>query len=350
MFQKEYDLFLAYHGTHENSDMLGICTRLCDFLTKNGIKVFFFPTEKSDNYKTNIAKVIQSKTFLLVCNNNINLLPDTGMLDIHKHYELATELDTFYALVGLKESVSAEDAKVFACGNPTDPQLYESRIHNLFVGRTYIYYDSTTRTEQDAFNDVLTWAKSRLDKWKPDQISSEVRLSFLKRPTMSSTINLPKRIANAKNIRIAGVSNIEITYYNRAALTEALKHGADVEVLFLNPNSPHTLSREREDYGNEKGILKGLTLFCIKDFEVFRQELDENERERCRALIYDKLPRFNIILLDDCAVIQYYVEGIPGSQCPCYYIERQDGVSPIYEFYEKMYESLKDCLCSIDVF
>ncbi len=341
MFSKKYDVFLAYHGTHENDGLMEVCNKIYNFLIENGIKTFFFPQSAGDNYRINIAKVMQSRTFLLVCNNKIHLTENL-QLDSMRHYELSMELNTFYAVARESGERALEDAKVFAVGDCRDPKLKESQIHELFSGRTYIYYNPQTDNFEVKLDELLNWVNSRLgNKWHRKQISTEIYKSYMKRAVMSQDIDLPNLITHSKKVRIAGVSNIEITFYNKSALQDAIKNGAEIEVLFLEPTSSFAAQREQEDYGEICGITKGLIHFCIKDCQVLKTELGEQVKNNFRLYKYDCLPRFNLILLDTCAVLQFYPGCLPGDKSPCFYIKREDDSSPVYDFCTLIYNNLK---------
>lgn len=56
---------------------------------------------------------------------------------------------------------------------------------------------------------------------------------------------------------------------------------------------------------------------------------------------YEKLPRINLIILDNCAILQYYTDKLSGGKSPCFYIEKQKKVSPMYDYCVNMYKELK---------
>lgn len=345
MFTKDHDVFIAYHGSYENGGSKTIADQLYQFLVKKKLKVFYYPASQRDVYKANIIDVMKSKTFLLVCNECLHLMPN-NRIDQSFHYELSTEIDAFYALTQFGNDVSVQDSKILVCGDYFDKrkQGQESYFHELFANRTHCFYDENT--PELSFNTIYEWIEGRLatratcDSWQDSQTSSEVREVFARRSSMSQKCNLPEMVASAKNIRCLGISNSELTSkMDPEAIKFALSHGANIELMFLDPDGEYTAMREKEE-GLRPGRIKNITLNNLETAFDIKNNLPCEEKERYRLYKYDLQPRLNVIILDSHIILQYYANSIPGLSNPCFLIERQD-ISPLYDFCVSVYEELK---------
>ena len=96
MGKKQFDVFIAYHGTYEPNSSYCYAVDLADFLISKGLNVFFYPYSKKDSYKTNIFEALKSNTFLLLASNNLHRTEE-GKIDHKYHYELSVEIDSFYS-------------------------------------------------------------------------------------------------------------------------------------------------------------------------------------------------------------------------------------------------------------
>lgn len=353
MIKKEFDLFLAYHGSYDDKGTKLICDRLYDFLNENNIKTFYFPKSDKDVYKANIIEAIKSRVFLLVCNENLNLL-ENNRIDINKHYELSTEIDAFYAMTQVGADVYVQDAKVLVCGDYMVKRRkgQEAEIHELFAKRTHIFMDADD--ENKTFNEVLTWIKSRLSlrkdtgEWQKMQVTNEVKQIFVKRAAMNQQIDLSALVANSKHIYAMGISNSELTIrINPEAVRFALSRGAEVQLMFLDPECPYTKIREEEE-GLRKDRIKHITEGNIDSALDFKMSLSEELRSRYLLYKYSKLPRMNVILLDSYAILQYYANSEAGISNPCFLIERQE-ISPLYDFCKSNFDKLKEQAEEIEI-
>lgn len=155
--ERNYDIFIAYHGTYDSNGSCSKAEQLCDFLESKGYSVFFFPRYPGDAYKANYLAVMQSKTFLLVCNDHIARDED-GKINKVEHYDLSYEIDAFYALTQTQHDVSVQDAKVLMYGN--DPLGAEAELHELFANRPH--FRAVKEKDDDIFHEVYDWLKNRL--------------------------------------------------------------------------------------------------------------------------------------------------------------------------------------------
>ena len=213
MLTKLYDVFIAYHGSYDSNGSVNIASELYDYFTKRNLKVFFFPKSRRDIYKANIIEVMKSKTFILVCNQNIKTL-ENGKINPSFHYELSTEIDAFYALTQTGEDVSVSESKILVCGDYNKGQ--ESQLHELFANRTHNFINNENREE--SYEELYEWVMQRLknkyktvNAWIANQTTNEVAEVFAKRSAMSQMCNLSEMAAYGKTIRCLGISNSEMT-------------------------------------------------------------------------------------------------------------------------------------------
>ncbi|MDD4111727.1 MAG: hypothetical protein PHC56_01695 [Herbinix sp.] len=345
MFSKDYDVFIAYHGSYEGGGSKVTSDQLYQYLVGKKLKVFYYPASQRDVYKANIIDVMRSKTFILVCNEALHLL-DNNRIDQSYHYELSTEIDAFYALTQFGNDVSVQDSKIFVCGDYYDKRKkgQESSFHELFANRTHYFCDENNL--EASFSTIYDWIVSRLDaratfdSWQNLQTSSEVKEVFGKRSSMSQKCNLPELVASAKNIKCLGISNSELTAkMDPEAIKFSINHGADVEIMFLDPDGTYTDMREKEE-GVRSGRIRNITLNNIENALDIKNELPDELKEKYRLYKYDLQPRLNIIILDTCIILQYYANSVPGLSNPCFLIEQQN-VSPLYDFCLAVYEEIK---------
>lgn len=345
MLQKTYNLFIAYHGSYDSSGSYPIASQLYDYLTSRGLSVFFFPASGRDLYKANIIDAMKSRTFILVCNENIHTLPN-GRIDPSFHYELSTEIDAFYALTQLGDGTSVSDSKVLVCGDYTGKRMQgdETRLHELFANRTHTFLNN--QNPEETFEILFQWVSKRSGKnsaassWTSSQTTDEIKEVFAKRSAMSQICNLTQMVASAKSIKCLGISNSELTRkMNPDAITYALNNGATIEMLFLDPDCDYTRQREEEEHLRPNKI-RDITLDNIEYALDIKKDLTQEQQERFRLLSYNMLPRMNIMIIDSNIILQYYANAVAGMSNPCFLIERKT-VSPLYDFCMSTYESIR---------
>ncbi len=347
MFDKDYDVFIAYHGSHDKeSGTLGVSQRLHDYLSAHGINAYFFPNDSKDSYKTTILEVMRAKTFLLVCNKNL-AVTSNFRIDQGRHYQLLAEIDTFYALTQTADDVSTLDAKILACGE-FDGKIKEGNVqefHQLFDSRTHTYCHE--HDEDESFATILEWIEARKvawsqrgDSWQKQQISTEIQYTLVARSSMGQFCNLSSKVAVAKKIRICGITNLElISKVDDTILRNAIINGAEVEMLFLNPDCKEMVERMEEEK-DTRGKLKRKTRENIEEMLDFVDALPDDCKDRVQLYTYDLAPRINMIEIDDFMVLQYYASFASGKDNPCFLLERKE-ISPIFDFCEDNQEQLK---------
>ena len=195
--KKEYDVFIAYHGSYEADGSARTADRIYSYLTGKGIKCFYFPRSAKDAYKANIIEVMKSRLFLFVCNTGVHT-DDSKRLDPKRHYELSTEIDAFYALTQLGDA-AVKDAKIYACGDMRKGD--EACLHELFSNRTHFYESGD---EANDFSMIYDWAAHRLENavsWNETQITSEIKEVFATRASMNQSCRFDDLVATAKCVR-----------------------------------------------------------------------------------------------------------------------------------------------------
>lgn len=341
-FKKEYDIFLAYHGSHEDGGSRQYATDVYRFLSEKGIRCFFFPFSGKDVYKANIIEVMKSRLFLLVCTGHIHT-DEFGKIDSRRHYELSTEIDAFYALTQIGNG-TVKDAKVLVCGECQKGR--EGALHELFANRTHLYYDG----DAAVLDEVYDWVRSRLENtvtWNETQTTSEIREVFATRASMNQGCHFDDLIATAKHVRAVGISNSELTArINPSAIENCIAHGGQIEILFLDPDGKHTPLREQEE-GLRPGRIRNITNLNIETAQDMIAALPAG-KERFRLYTYDMLPRMNMIFVDEYLILQYYSNKIPGINNPSFFVEKKSD-SPVFTFCERAYEFLKNNATPLEV-
>ncbi len=347
MISKENDVFLAYHGSYDKNGSKVLADEICDFLLSKGIKVYYFPKSQKDNYKSNIIEVMKSKVFILVCNENIKTL-ENGHIDRVDHYELSVEIDAFYSLAQAGESTAMVDSRVFVSGNYEGREGKEADLHELFKGRTHLFFNKELNEEK--FVELYDWINSRINSKNPQpdsknefnnkKLTEEIKEVFAQRSSMQSHINLAGLVANSKRIRAIGISNSELTTkIDENAILHALQNGAEFDIVFLDPDSDFTANREQEEK-LRPGRIRDITYNNIETAAFFKDDLEDCYKENYRLYKYKAIPRLNIILLDNIAILQYYANFTAGMKNPCFVLEKKD-YSPLYEFCEQNFEKIK---------
>jgi len=333
--KKEYDVFIAYHGSYEETGSARYANKIYDYLTARKVKCFYFPRSARDTYKANIIDVMKSRLFLFVCTPSVHV-DENKRLDPKMHYELSTEIDAFYALTQLGDA-AVKDAKIMACGDWHKGD--EACLHELFSNRTHFY---ASDIDDAVLGQIYEWATDRVQNsisWNETQITSEIKEVFATRASMNQSCHFDDLVATARSIRAVGISNSELTArINPSAIRNCISRGGKIEILFLDPDGKYTSLREQEESLRPNRI-KNITNVNIETALDIRDSI-ETGKENLSLYLYDKPPRMNMIFVDDYLILQYYSNNIQGINNPSFFIERQSE-SPVYDFCEKSYEYLK---------
>ncbi len=344
MMDKVHDVFIAYHGSYDAGGSRGQAESLYSYLLTKKLDVYFFPASGKDNYKANIVEAMRSKTFVLVCNQNIHTVD--GHIDRAQHYELSVEIDAFYSLAQEGQNTNMTLAKVFVCGDYTHTRGQEQFLHELFNNRTHLFCDESKG--EGKYEEVYSWIVNNISNTQSSAtdsvesyISQEIKKVYAQRSSMNGNCNLSQLIQNSKSIRAMGISNTELTSrVDAMAVTTALKNGAHIELLFLDPDSSFTRAREEEEK-LRKNRIRDITRVNIDTARNFKSDLPQQYKEQYKLYMYRAVPRLNIILLDDVVILQYYANFAEGLKNPCFYIVREQN-SPLYDFCVQNFELIKE--------
>ena len=333
--KKEYDVFIAYHGSYEADGSACCADKVYEYLVGKGLTCFYFPRSAKDTYKAIIIEVMKSRLFLLVCTPGLHV-NENKRIDSKLHYELSTEIDAFYALTQLGDA-TVKDAKIFACGNWRKGD--ESYIHELFSNRTHFYETETFTETLEKIHNWATHRKQSSVSWNETQITSEIKEVFATRASMNQSCHFDDLVATARSVRAVGISNSELTArINPSAIRNCIARGGKIEILFLDPDGKYTPLREQEENLRPNRI-KNITNVNVETALDIKDSLPDG-KENLSIYIYDKQPRMNMIFVDDYLILQYYSNNIQGINNPSFFIEKQND-SPVYDFCEKSYEYLK---------
>ncbi len=349
----QYDVFIAFHDSSRSSGALRQAESIYNYLQQQGIKCFLFPESSSSSvYKANFIKIMQSRLLLLVCNDTIARTRG-GELDVTKNYHLYVELDSFFALTQSDEAFrSVNDAAILYFSENGQKTIVPSpeKLHALFDNRNS-FHIATGTDDEDAFDDVLDWAQTRLETYETNDASGELmailagRVSDIFNRTIDG-VNFRRVMRQATRIKCVGISNWTFTLTDGCTkLIRALNAEKDVEMLFLDPNGKNVALRAEEERKDTRGQV-------IASFDMLRSELHSHFKGQAEKLAhlkmytFDMIPRDNLIFIytpsDSFLFVQSYSHALPGSACPCMILRRaKNKESPLFEYYEGIYDNIK---------
>lgn len=336
MIQKIHPVFIAYHGTNDKNGSGADAQKIYDYLEKKGLKdCFYFPTANTSRYKANVKEIMQSNLFILVCTNGI-ARKDNGELDIVRHTNLFVELETFYGLTQAEE-VSRDDAVVVTIGHDFK-WGEESKLHPLFADRVSSLNCDELNEEQ--LENIYHWVANRLEKNRMKReagLSDEVEEVYDKRNNLHHN-QIQQYIANAKHIRSMGISNAYLAAQERTSSLRAfLKNGGLLEILFLDPESENTIRRAHEEGLPREGRIKDTTKFSFNTLWDI-----SHEYEHAHLYLFDQVPRFNAIFIDELLILQFYSYNNQGMDNPVLCIRKKGENSPLYNFIDATFKYLKN--------
>ncbi len=337
MIQKIHPVFIAYHGTYAASNgSKDYAEKIYEYLGKKGIKdCFFFPRAQSNWYKANVKEIMQSNLFILVCTNDISRTAD-GALDVAQHQNLFVELETFYGLTQANE-VSRDDAVAVTVGHDFK-RGDEAKLHPLFMDMASTLHCDELNEEQ--LEKIYQWVANRLEENRREReagLSDEVEKVYDMRNNLPHN-RIQQYIANAKHIRSMGISNAYLAAQERASSLRAfLNNGGLLEILFLDPESENTIRRAHEEGLPREGRIKDTTKFSFNTLWDI-----SHEYEHAHLYLFDQVPRFNAIFIDELLILQFYSYNNQGMDNPVLCIRKKGGNSPLYNFIDATFEYLKN--------
>lgn len=326
MANRKYSVFIAYHGTYAETGSRKYAEQIFECLEKEGISCFCFTKNNSNrNYKANVKEVLESDLFLLICTNDIKR-EKNGSIKIREHLDLFMEIDTFWGLTQIGD-VAINDSMVVGIGNQFKKGS-EALLHTMFKDRVGLLFDNFN---DDTLCEISKWVKERMkekEKLYAGQ-SFEIKKLYTKRNKIQNN-KLQELIGSAKIIRAIGISNSTLCEMNMSdALSDFLKKGGELEILFLDPKSKNTLKRTAEEK-QRKGRIADETK------RSFNGMLDVIHNCNCpvkaKLYLYDLVPRINALFIDDTLILQYYSYNNMGKDNPTMLIEKDMRISPLFEY------------------
>lgn len=352
IINKQYDVFIAFHGSSGEDGDLEQARRVYNYLKDQGIKCFLF-SENSDSsaYKANFVKIMQSRLLLLVCNDKL-YRRESGEMDYLKNYHLFVELDSFLALAQSDSTMtSVNDAALIYFSDNGNRIVTPSpeTIHPLFSNRDS-FYVATPDTEEEALESVLDWVKDRLDFSRETALSGET-VAILNGRSLGAldkkveNLDLKKLIRKATLIKCMGISNWTFSLTDGCNnLIRGIRRGTVFEMLFLDPEGKNVKIRSEEER-------KDTSQQIYASFDMIKAELqskftDKSVINKClRTYTYDQIPRENLIFIytaeEAYVIVQNYSFQSPGAKCPCFIFKHADADGEsLFEYYEAVYEAI----------
>ena len=342
---EQQDIFIAYHGTYNDSGSLDKARELYYFLQSSGVKCYFFPNESNSYFANTPVAAQKSDKFIFVCNSNVAV---NGDGTIHNNGVLQ-EITSFWNCI-YEGTKNRGDARAYVCDGFTAEEA--NKLHIAFQG--VAHFDENIYSQEECFDDVLKWVLDKQERpnEKPNfkaitsgedkGVSNELKKVFTRRSMMNKSWNLSKMISVAKKIECLGISNNEMTLNMDAdVLRNALENGTEIELLFLDPKSKFVRFREKEEK-QDKNTIKNNTEATLSFIRRMKKSASSGTFSNLKIFTYDGLPRMNMIFIDEThLLLQYYANSVPGASNPCFYIKRQ-GENQLFDFYHKQYEQIRN--------
>lgn len=349
---EQQDVFIAYHGTYNNNGSLAKAKELFYFLQSQGVKCYFFPNQTNDYFANTPIAAQKSHKFLFVCNGNVEVKED-GTISNNGVYQ---EVTAFWNCI-YEGKRQRGDAKVYAYDG-FSPQRAND-LHLAFQG--VAHFDESLSSPDQCFDEVLRWVLGSAEEESGPSMqqtvaapvgstvnvsegtSTELKKVFVRRSTMNKSWNLRKMISVAEKIECLGISNNEMTLKMDAeTLFEALNRGAQIEVLFLDPNGKNTKLREKEEKQVKNTIVNNTKTTLNYIMRIKKRNEYGKVYDNLKVFVYDSIPRMNMIFIDGThLLLQYYANSVPGASNPCFYIKKQAD-NQIFDFYYKQYKLIRD--------
>ena len=351
IINNEYDIFIAFHNSNSENGSGDEAKKIYDFFSDNGLKCFLFSENNFQLYKANFVKIMQSKLFLLVCNDSISRTR-SGELDFKKNYHLYVEMDTFYALTQEEEfDKSSKDAAVLFFSNQKAGEFSKSpeKLHPLFDHRDS-FFIVNNETQQEKFKEILDWALERRSLHNAEDISDEIialmngrRTDIFRRKIEG--VDFRKILSKAISVKCVGISNWAFSLNDGCEkLHKFLNANIPIEMIFLDPDGENAKIRGTEENKDTHGQI--MDSFNMIESEIIEKYKDSPEKlQLLSTYTYDMIPRENIILIytenDAYALVQNYSYNIPGATSPQMILKKGHRGSIAFEHYEKIYQTIR---------
>ena len=98
-----------------------------------------------------------------------------------------------------------------------------------------------------------------------------------------------------------------------AAITDRIRDGVEVKILFLDPTSPSGQTRAGEDKGRD--LLKTIRE-SIKFMWDLKNDIETGARERLKLYVYNSTPSSGTLWIDSFMVVTHYLAGFANLTSP----------------------------------
>lgn len=172
---------------------------------------------------------------------------------------------------------------------------------------------------------------------------------FRDRTTFNDAIGYQKLFTNTKSIHAIGISLNAITInWGINNLIAALNNLTEVKLLFLDPNGEST--RIRETIENlPPGTISNITKTNLNLIKLVSEKCTEEIRNKLNYKIYDSLLNLNMYILDEKFIIlQHYLTGIRGQECPIYVLKNEQHENGLFDLYKSVFDSTWNKVASKD--
>jgi hypothetical protein len=163
------------------------------------------------------------------------------------------------------------------------------------------------------------------------------------RPTYLAAHPAERLLRGVRRVRGAGVAlDLLFEALPATALTAAVRSGASVECLLLDPDGAWSVRRSVE-LGHLPGHLARATRAALARLDQIRSALGEHAAGAISVALYDEPPRYAMLLLDDqVAVVQAYLPHAPDERAPVLLVDAAAEGGSLFAVYERLYDELLD--------
>jgi hypothetical protein len=152
-----------------------------------------------------------------------------------------------------------------------------------------------------------------------------------------------------KNIKMLGITvNLFVSQrnYMYMQLQRMVERGCKLQILMLNPHSPHVAYRERDE--NNMHLKEQIEL-AINIKKLFIYDIKKEYRSNVKIKLYDAYPLYSMLIIDDNLIrVTPYLYNKKGLESPTLeYINKKGG---LFEVYSKHFDDLWNAETTVDLF
>jgi len=213
--------------------------------------------------------------------------------------------------------------------------LKDFGIALIIIGLAILFYEYFLRKnmmdliEQFVRDNFMDMIKEHCEKVK--SISESVRKSGLvdvhKKEGSSDILNHATR-----NIKLLGIT---LNYYffpdseEWTRLTSLVENGCTLQILILNPNSPHVAYRESDENNKD---LKGQIIHLFNLEKQFIENIKDDFKSNVEIRFYDTYPTCAMTIIDDNMIrVTPYLYNKRGRSCPTLeFMRNEEGIFDAY--------------------